>query len=220
VSVGNDVVDLDDPETRLDGLHPRWAARVFTAAERAALERAADEPLAGASPWSERHRLHWALWAAKESAYKARKRADAGTVFAPRDFVVKLAPLPREDGVTTGLVIHHGESFTVVVRFDGACLHAVAKELNAAPLPVLARAATVDRGFTIQDPTPPSPPPGGGAARRLASATIASALGLAPERLRIGGRPPALLRDGRATGVCLSLSHHGRFVAFAASLGR
>jgi phosphopantetheinyl transferase (holo-ACP synthase) len=218
VSLGNDIVDLDDPESRLDELHPRWAERVFAPAERAVLERAADEPLEGASPWSERHRLHWALWAAKESAYKARKRAAPGTVFSPREFVVELAPLPRTDGVATGRVFHHGETFTVEARFDGACLHAVASTPDEAPSPILARVALARRVFKIQDLTPVSPPSAGDAARRLAATAIASALGLPAERLRIRGRPPFLLRDGEPLEACLSLSHHGRFVAFACAV--
>ena len=58
--IRTDFSSVADAETRLDGLHPRFAERVFTPAEREALEAAPD-----------RHRLHWALWAAKESAYKA-----------------------------------------------------------------------------------------------------------------------------------------------------
>ena len=87
MSVGNDVVDLDDPDTRLDSLHPRWDERVFGAAERRALEAS-----------SSRHLLHWALWAAKESAYKARKRLDPHTVFSPREFEIELSPLPAGAG--------------------------------------------------------------------------------------------------------------------------
>ena len=40
--VGDDVVDLADPEARADALHPRFDARVFAPAERAALAASAD----------------------------------------------------------------------------------------------------------------------------------------------------------------------------------
>ena len=101
MSIGNDVVDLADPETRLDGLHPRWDGRAFCAAERRAL---------AASP--SRHRLHWALWAAKESAYKARKRLDPHTVFSPREFEIELSPLPAGGGpgVAVGRALHRGRA--------------------------------------------------------------------------------------------------------------
>lgn len=200
MSLGNDVVDLGDPESRLLGLHPRWAERVFAPPEREALEAARD---AGESA---RHLLHWALWAAKESAYKARKRAAPATVCSPREFVVELAPLPRADGVADGRVVHRGEAYGLEVRIDGPCLHAIAAAPETLGSRILARAA-VTRG----DP--------GDCVRRLAVRAFASALGVAPGRLRVDGRPPVLLEDGRSAGACLSLSHHGRFVAFAGAAG-
>jgi phosphopantetheinyl transferase (holo-ACP synthase) len=195
VSVGNDVVDLDDPDTRLDGLHSRWDERVFGAAERRALEAS-----------SSRHLLHWALWAAKESAYKARKRLEPETVFSPREFEVELSPLPATVGVAVGRVAHRGEVFELEVHLDGASVHAVAKSTDAAGARVLWKVESA-----LGDP--------GVAARRLAATAIGSALGLDPADLRIVGRPPVAMHGGRRLEVGLSLSHHGRFVAFACALG-
>jgi len=194
VSIGNDVVDLMDPETRLRGLHPRWTERVFCPAERAALE---------ASP--SRHRLHWALWAAKESAYKARKRLQAQAVFSPREYEVELSPLPATGagGVAVGWVLHRGAVFALDVRLDGACVHAVAT--SEAGARVLSKVQSV-RG----EP--------GLAVRRLAAAGIGSALGVDPAGLRIVGRPPVARCRDRRIEVGVSLSHHGRFVAFACTL--
>jgi phosphopantetheinyl transferase (holo-ACP synthase) len=195
VSVGNDVVDLADPETRLDGLHPRWGGRAFSATEREALE---------ASP--SRHRLHWALWAAKESAYKARKRLDRGAVFSPREFGVELSSLPAaESGVARGRVFHRCDVFELEVRLDGECLHAVARSADETGARVLWKVEGA-RG----DP--------GLAARRLAATAIGSALGLDPDELRIVGRPPVAIDRGRRLEADVSLSHHGRFVAFACTL--
>jgi phosphopantetheinyl transferase (holo-ACP synthase) len=203
VSVGNDVVDLEDPEARLDRLHPRWVDRVFVGAERTALERAGDARVPGSGgATSERHRLHWALWAAKESAYKARSRTDASTIFSPREFVVHLQSLPTADGLAVGRVFHRRESFAVEVRLEGAWLHAVATGADSGKAAVLTRVA-----FAEADP--------GTDVRRLAAAEIGSALALDPERLRIVGRPPVIRHDGRPLDSSVSLSHHGRFVAFA-----
>ena len=88
-------------------------------AERAALdgEPASDRD---ATAESTRHRLHWALWAAKESAYKARKRREPEAVFSPREFVVELSALPaRGRRSRGGRVVHRGEAFAVEVRLDG-----------------------------------------------------------------------------------------------------
>ena len=197
MSVGNDVVDLAEPETRLLGLHPRFDERVFGAAERAALE---------ASP--ERRRLHWALWAAKESAYKVRKRLEPETVFAPKAFAVELfsLPAPGRTGVAVGRVTHHGERFDLEVHFDETSVHAMARSEGEAGVPLLWRVDDRAHG----DP--------GLAARRLAAAAIGSALGVDPGQLRIADRPPVLLHHGRPLDATVSLSHHGRFVAFACSL--
>ena len=196
MSVGNDVVDLADPETRLGGLHPRWGERVFGAAEREALE---------ASP--SRHLLHWALWAAKESAYKARKRLEPETVFSPREFEVELSPPAGDaDGVAVGRVVHRGDVFELEVRLDGASVHAVATSEDEAGARVLWKVEEAQG-----DP--------GVAARRLAATAIGSALGLDPADLRIVGRPPVATFRDRRIEVGVSLSHHGRFVAFACTLG-
>ena len=192
MSVGNDVVDLACPETRRDGLHPRFDERAFGPAERAALV---------SSP--ARHVLHWAFWAAKESAYKTRKRLAPETVFSPRAFEVELPALPAGDGAVVGRVLHLGVTLALEVIVAGECLHAVATS-DGAGAPVLAGVGTAGPG---DDPSE--------AARRLAAAAIGPALGLDPSGLRIAGRPPEVWhRDGRLD-VDLSLSHHGRFVAFA-----
>lgn len=192
MSVGNDVVDLGDPEARLDGLHPRWADRVFTAAERRALD---------ASPAATRHRLHWALWAAKESAYKARKRLDPRAVFSPRAFEVALSGFPERSGSCRGRVRHAGEWFALEVRLEDAFVHAVAAAPGAAgKLVARARRACGEPGADV---------------RAAAAEAVAEAMGLEPKGLRLTGRPPVARHGRAALAVDVSLSHHGRFVAFA-----
>lgn len=196
MSVGNDVVDLADPETRLEGLHPRFLERAFCAAERDRLETSRS-----------RHALHWALWAAKESAYKALKRLVPETVFSPKEFEVDLAPLPPAGaaGLAAGWVRHRGHLFELEVQLDAARLHAVAKTGDVAGAGVLRQV-----GRALGDP--------GVAVRRLAVAAIGAALGLDPTSLRIVGRPPVAAHlDGRLAAD-VSLSHHGRFVACAGNL--
>ncbi len=51
--VGNDVVDLHDPESSPEALHARFDARVFTTDERVLL-----------SASDSMHELRWTLWAA------------------------------------------------------------------------------------------------------------------------------------------------------------
>ena len=191
MSVGNDVVDLADPETRLADLHPRWAERVFTPRERAALET---------SP--SRHRLHWALWAAKESAYKARKRLDPQAVFSPRAFEVELQAAA---GVAVGRVLHRGEAFSLEVRLEDAFVHAVATAPGEAG----------DRRLSRVERARGAP---GLAARQLAADAIGDALGLDPAGFRLAGRAPVARHPQHPVDVEVSLSHHGRFVALACLL--
>jgi phosphopantetheinyl transferase len=192
LAVGNDVVDLADPEARLDGLHPRFAARVFTAAERSLLEACGD-----------RQRLHWALWAAKESAYKARKRLEPQTVFSPREFEVELRLLPPTPCATaSGRVVHRGDAFDLELQLDAESVHAIVQ--SRAPA---GRRTLSGVGAAGAEP--------GLAARRRAATAIATALNLDPDGLSIAGRPPVVRYAGRPLDVALSLSHHGRFVAFA-----
>jgi len=80
--LGNDVVDLGDPESRAGARHARFDARAFDRTERA---------LIATSPRGEHER--WRLWAAKESAYKAARKEDPCTVFSPQRFAVRRAAL-------------------------------------------------------------------------------------------------------------------------------
>lgn len=198
IPAGNDVVDLADPESRLDTLHPRWVERVFVPSEVGALE-ACGSPRA-------RMRLHWALWAAKESAYKARRRLERGAVFSPRAVVVDLPGVPDGDGLVDGRAHDREAAYAVEVRFAGSWLHAVA--VGAGPVDrVLRDVAAVDG-----EP--------GKSARAFAAERIGASLGLGPRDLRIAGRPPVAFANERPVEGCVSLSHHGRFVAFAFAPGR
>ena len=80
------------------------------------------------------HELRWALWAAKESAYKAIARQEPETVFSPREFEAVLAPLPwaGEPITSRGRVSYRERSWELEERFDGLSVHAVARD-PAAP---------------------------------------------------------------------------------------
>jgi phosphopantetheinyl transferase (holo-ACP synthase) len=194
VSIGNDVVDLADPETRR--AHPRFDERVFRPRERALL-----------GGRDSHHVLRWALWAAKESAYKALKRLDPEMVFSPKQFVVELSDLPTigGQGVAEGRVVQRDHALDLRVHVDGTRLHAVARSTRVASARLL---WSVERA--VSDPS--------AAVRRLAATGIASALALDPEGIQIARRPPVALHRGRTLVTDVSLSHHGRFVAFACAL--
>jgi phosphopantetheinyl transferase (holo-ACP synthase) len=190
--LGDDVVDLFDSEALPGALHPRFDGRVFAAAERVAL-------CTSGAP----DRLRWILWAAKEAAYKAARRLDPRLVFSPSRFVVTL------DADLSGHVEHASRRFALWVDADGKRVHAVAAATGV-PL------AAVRAGVV---PLTGAPQEGGAsaAARGLALRAAAALLGEPPEALAVlrEHRMPQLVRRGRPAGLVLSLSHHGRFAAFA-----
>ena len=188
--VGNDVVDLGDREVLEGPAHPRFDARVFASAERALLGASADPD-----------RLRWTLWAAKEAAYKLARKRDARVIFSPRRFVVSL----REPGRAR---VSFGEQrFAIRIAAAGHALHALAHDAERRPGQLVWAVEPVRRSA---DPSQ--------AARRLAARVLGEELDLPRGAFRFGrrGRVPTLSVDGRA--LDLSLSHHGRFVAFATEL--
>jgi len=194
--VGNDVVDLHDPESQPEALHPRFDARVFSAGEREALS-------ASGSP----HSLRWSFWAAKESAYKMAKKVDAAVRFMPRDFLVR----PVAEGWI--LVLHETGSFEVRLERTDEWVHAVAT-LTAA------NGLSTHRSVTAR--IEPLEAPGADASRTVresARAALSSRMDLPPEQVQIEAEQgiPVVLWRNRRLPVDLSLSHHGRFVAWACS---
>ena len=195
--VGNDVVDLRDLETRARGLHPRFDARVFARSEGEAL-RASEAP----------QRLRWRLWAAKEAAYKVARKLDPRVIFSPAHFVVTL------DDAHQGRVSCAAGTVSVVLHEDGESVHAIATDDGASePRILFARAVASDPREASQ------------VVRRLAIRSVAERLATDPQRLRVVRRDriPHLVvgeADAAPRTLDLSLSHHGRFVAFACDLER
>jgi hypothetical protein len=195
--LGNDVIDLGDPETRPGAHHPRFDARVFTPDERAALASAAHP-----------ERLRWRLWALKEAAYKCLKKLAPETCFSPRRFAVRLA------GDRPFAVDHAGRRLRVALWEEGDALHAIATD-GADPERDVLRAL---RAL----PAAAEPAHASAAVRALARDAAAAHLGCAPDELRFAsaGRAPLLSRGAAPLLLDLSLSHHGRFLAAAVETGR
>ena len=195
--IGNDIVDLGDADSRIAGHHPRFDERVFTPAER---------DLIVAGPAGER--VRWLLWAAKESAYKAIRRADARAVFSPRALVV------RPTSFVSATVEGAGRTLDVRLGGDDQHVHAIARDRAVGTGPVDGGVARLVPGADGASPS--------AAVRRLAVTTLARLLDV-PERdlaLDRDGRLPRLWLGGRPSAAVLSLSHHGRFVAFACRWSR
>jgi len=198
--VGNDIVDLDDMETMVTSLHRRFDARVFAPCE-SALVAAAAVP----------HRLRWALWAAKEAAYKVlRKRQRAGG-FAPRRFVVRgldvLAAVaePGRPRRAHGTVRGGGVEVPVHVEAVDGAVQALAVD-GVGP-----EAAGWEMRALVAGESPAV------AVRELVLRGVGQLLAIEPHRLRVvrEHRVPRVVHGGEPLPVDVSLSHHGRYVAGA-----
>jgi len=189
--LGNDVVDLEDHEAAPSATHPRFDERVFAAEELRwlARSRCADS-------------LRWMLWSAKESAFKAAKKLDGQTAFAPRAFVV------RPESEDAGRVLFGDRVFAVRWTIDRSACHAVASaglEPGAPIVSHIRRLAPEERSSS--------------AVRRFAIDVLAPRIGVTAGDLEFvrEGRVPRLRLRGAPLAVDVSLSHHGRYVAFAAA---
>ena len=186
--IGNDLMDLHDPDTAEGAHHPRFDERVFAPQERALLALSTDS-----------RRLRWILWACKEAAYKVVRKLDPHAVFSPPRFVVDLGACE---------VTWESVRLKIDLDVNPERVHVIASD-------DLGDLATIVRGVSdVGDATPAV------AVRRLACQALAPRLGIGEYSLDVerAGRIPRLSSAGRWLSVDLSFSHHGRFVAFAATL--
>ena len=192
--VGNDIVDLSDPEASRDACHSRFDRRVFT-----------PEEFEGLSTDHTDVQRRWILWSAKEAAYKAARRECTELTFSPVHFVVSL------DRSLCGSVKVGIRHWPVRVRIDGDCVHAVVSENESFDSTLWGSRRLM--AAELRDPSR--------GVRRFAIASIATELGVSTSDLRIEktNRIPQLIVAGDAASVALSLSHHGSYAGFACQPG-
>jgi len=188
--VGNDIVDLADPDTSRGACHPRFDRRVF----------APDEARSLPAEFTDLQK-RWILWSAKEAAFKAARRESARVVFSPARFVVDL------DHSLSGSVRYGRRRWSARVQVDGDCVHAVVGDPDTISS-VLSGACRLAMD-ELRDPS--------AAVRRFTLSSLAARLRVAISDLRIerARRVPQLILAGRARPVPLSLSHHGSYAGFA-----
>jgi len=182
-------------------------SRVFTPGERHKILESRDPD-----------RMLWSLWAGKETAYKAVCRYVPSVSSAPARYEVHLpsegSHVPESGTVDT-------PSGTVSVRFCITsdyihCLGAATdKEVDAVLWDVRKIPLT---GFTPHDES--------GFVREIAKRSIAGYMCKPPEAVSIfrpkecqGLAPPVVRIAGCTSAVTLSMSHDGRYAAFAFSFG-
>jgi len=193
--IGNDLVDLGDAEAQPGATHARFDARVFAREER-------DTLCASESP----NRLRWIFWASKEAAYKVARKLDSGLVFSPGRMLVRLG------SNLSGEVLVAERHLFLRVDEDHRRIHALVRTRPFADEGFRSHVATLPEGRVEGEYADPRR-----AVRAFLSAGVSEALGAAPEDLSVEseGRVPVLYHKGERVPLDLSLSHHGRFVAWA-----
>jgi hypothetical protein len=218
--VGNDVVDLRDPEARGKAMDARFIARILDPAEL--------DPCTGLLDDS----LLWQIWSAKEAAHKVITKA-FGESATPRSLRVE-ADGPWADSPRRGWVRWSDARIPVRWSRDAERVHCVA--WWSAGTPEAAAPSVECRVESADHPSLRTATLTSGEASTARNQHSAAVRALArdmidagdedaraksrPEILRAvsssGYGPPALWRDGeRMAGHDLSLSHHGRYVAVA-----
>jgi phosphopantetheine--protein transferase-like protein len=199
--VGNDVVDLKHPENQGKSKDERFLSRVFTEKER-------DRIAGAACP----DKLLWVLWAAKEAAFKVVSRDDPTVCSTSRRYDILLDPLAVSEACLAGQAITpRGElALRIIVTDDYVHALSAATEGN------------LDRIFQRVDRMDVEEDPGEASAfvRRRLLCEIARCLDCPLGELSIRKEPlgpgaPFVLRREQPLAVDISLSHDGRFAAFA-----
>jgi len=203
---GNDVVDLLDPANAGKGRDSRYRAKILTNAENEFVGKAPDSDKA-----------LWLFWAAKETAYKVVRKIRADVKYLPRRYEVHLAGGDLLKESVDGKVMIMGKE-AVFVRFFSHFdyVHCIGTDnikaldkicSGVAILPALTDPAEVDVSL---------------AARRHLTAALADYCHVIPEaleikRLKKNGilQPPGVYLAGKKMNIDVSLSHDGRFTAFA-----
>jgi phosphopantetheine--protein transferase-like protein len=211
--VGNDVVDLKEPGNRGKSRDHRFIDRVFTARER--------ERIAGAeSPDA----LLWSLWAAKEAAYKAVSSSDPSVGSIPRRYQVLLDDgeasgtidaAQRSGGRLAGRVITPRGEVALRITVTDDYVHAVAAGSDAAFAGIIQRVDRMDDGG---NPGDASAFIRGQLLREIACRLECPVADLAVRKAQSGSDAPGVFLRDRPLAANVSLSHDGRFAAFALAL--
>jgi phosphopantetheinyl transferase (holo-ACP synthase) len=205
--LGNDIVDLLSPYVRGKSRDVKFVRRILTIEEQETVLQSAD-------PDS----LLQVYWAAKETAYKAIVKTYPDVSSAPRRYPVFLSTPERRRNIR-GYVQTPAAVVPITVIWHREFVHC----LGAAPFPSVEK---ILYGIKKLDDRMPLNFRGSSEAvsreaRAFAKRKIASALSVHTDKIvittdsRAGSSFPEVYLDMKKTDIDISLSHDGRFIAYA-----
>ncbi len=229
--IGNDIVDLHDAGSAGKYRDTRFAKRVFTEKEQAAISTSPEPDV-----------MLWMIWAAKETAYKIISKMEGPPVFSHKKFKTAF-PKPLPESTANLEVVYNQWIFQIEITVTGNYLHAVGAYPKIGESSNYFRCEQVHRitqqelknwqnnirwvdDFTKEELR---------SIRQAESAlvrfyckkSIAENLSIAPSRLQIirptkkgKPQPPFVLLDNRQTEIDISLSHHGSWLGWCYSMKR
>jgi phosphopantetheinyl transferase (holo-ACP synthase) len=207
--VGNDVVDLKTPEARNKSLDVRFIQKTLNHDEQRVV-------FLSENPDS----ILWAIWAAKETAYKAVSKSIPDITSAPRYYPVALVCGNRE-AEAFGAVYTPGGVVPVKIFFHSDYVHCIGGTGCSRNLEEilfgLGEIGSDEEHFSYSLAEQESL-----AARKLIKNRIASCLGRNPDDIHVvyendhrDQGPPKVSFKGQKDPIDISLSHDGRFAAYA-----
>lgn len=200
--IGNDVVDLKEPANRDKSRDSRYLKKILTDAE---IEFVKKVKRADAALWS--------LWACKETVYKVLKKSFTDVAFTPRLWQVNFTKTRIK--YWEGEVVSPGQS-PVFVRLlsNSDYIHCVGAD----------NPSMLDRLVFGVDMLPEKETNQSFFVRQCLAQQLAACFSLNLDNIEIRRtmqnnklQPPQVYIDGRTSDIDISLSHDGRFAAYAVS---
>lgn len=205
--VGNDIVDLKAPEAMGKSEDIRFIKRVLTPCEQRMLHHS-EHP----------DTLVWALWAAKETAFKAVSKSYPNISSAPGRYPVILDS-KKSSHSSKGEVMTPNGSVEIRIDLHEDYIHCIgifslADNLDS----IVSGIGEIDTN-TLAGQMDSISEKESFAVRRLAKKGIASCLHVNEQDIQIirhkKAHPPTVLAKGKMKNMEISLSHDGRFAAYA-----
>lgn len=207
--VGNDIVDLHAAEAEGKSRDLRFIDKVLTDAERLGFGHAVFQD-----------KYLWAVWAAKETAYKSVVKDNPGVASWPKRYEVVFDPCfsypfcsatVNAPFASVGVILYINENYIHCIGSSsaGVCPDTLIRGVEKMNLKVC---SSIGNDPKLESKT----------ARQAAVRRISEYLDLPSGEIEIRRNikrsrsgPPVVYIRGNPSDIDLSLSHHGRFAAFA-----